>query len=338
MPRIRPSLAGPIAVLCLCPLAWGQARTTAQQNPATPVPAVSDVPNTLQPDLAAPEVSDSYTVGVDDLLSVFVFQMPELTSQVRVDAKGAIRLPMLDAPVPALGLTAIQLAHAIAQAYSGAGIAHDPHVQVIVRQVMSRPIVVMGAVKYPAVFEATRPMYLAEVLARAGGLEAQSGTTLTLTRQSANGPVTRQIDLAKLQDSNDAAADPLLTGGEVVRVLPARLFYVVGALEKPGAFPLQTGEPMSALKALALAQGFSVSAPADRKHAEIIRTAADGVRHELPVNLDQILKHKAPDLPLQAGDILYVPENGTHKVMGLALSDAAQAAVIAFGYNAGAIF
>lgn len=301
------------------------------------LPPPSEIATSLQPDLAAPEVPDNYVLGPDDLISIFVYQMPELTSQVRIDGNGAIRLPMLPSAIKASGLTTPQLASDISRQLLAQGLARSPVVQVIVRQVMSRPIVISGAVRYPTVLQAARPMRLDEALARAGGIEADSGTRILLSTGTGADRQGREIDLNELLNSTSVADDPWLSGGEVVRVLQARMIYVTGALLKPGAFPLRTGEPITVLKALALAEGFSTTSPPDRKHAEIIRTVK-GDRQVIPVNLDRILKHRDPNVEMQAGDLLYVPESGRSKVMSTALNDVAQTAVIALGYNATHIF
>lgn len=309
-----------------------------QVGAITPLPSASAIPPSLQPNLADPEVPDNYLIGINDLLTVFVFQMPEMTSQVRVDSNGEVRMPLLRRAVSAVGLTAPALAVRLQRELLAEGMARDPQVQVVVRQVESRPIVVVGAVRFPTVIQAARPMRLTEVLARTGGLQSDSGTTVLLTTGPESARTSRQINLATLLTTAGANEDPLLAGNDLVRVLPARLIYVTGALAKPGAFALQTGEPISVLKALALAQGFSTTEPADKAHSEIVRTAADGARTVIPINLDRILKHKDPNPLLIAGDLLYVPENGRSKMLAIVAGDMAQAAIIALGYNATHIF
>lgn len=308
----------------------------AQVAPETltplPLPA-GEIPEKMEPDLAPPAVPDNYLIGRNDLLSIFVYQMPELTSQIRVNSEGYIELPFLRRPLPASGQTPMQMRAVVARELVAEGLARDPVVRVLVRQVESRPIVVAGAVRYPEVIQAARPMRLLEVLSRAGGLENTAGTSILLTTPTSSGPVTRELSVQQLLQDPVAGGDPLLIGGETVRVIPARLVYAVGALQKPGAFPIVANEPITVLKALALAQGFSTTMPAAKSHAEIIRTRPDGSRQELHVNLDKILKHKAPDPTLLAGDILYVPENGKGKVLTQALADASQALVVFIGYH-----
>lgn len=301
-------------------------------------PPAANLPNESDADLALPAVPDGYVIGSNDLLSVFVYKMPDFSRQVRVAANGSIRLPLLSQPLAAAGKTANQVAGEISRALVAQQLAVAPTVQVIVRQVLSHPIVVSGAVKSPMVIQASRPMRLLEVLARTGGLGNAAGTTVLLTRETPVGSVTETINLTQLTQTTDSKQNPLLKGGEVVRVLPARMVYAVGAFQKPGAFPVRSGQPVTVLEAIALAQGFSTNSPADKKHAEIIRSTPDGSHIDIPIDINKMLKHQNPDKLLEAGDILYVPDNGKHKALMSALNDASQILIIGIGYNATHIF
>ncbi|MGH9534117.1 MAG: polysaccharide biosynthesis/export family protein, partial [Terriglobales bacterium] len=307
-----------------------------QSEVSTPLPLPlprAETPTAMRPDMMVPAAPDNFVIGRDDLLSVFVYQMPELSAQVRVNSDGYIALPYLQKQLAASGHTAPQVRAEVQQELAAEGLARRPIAQVMVSQVESRPIVVAGAVRYPEVIQAARPMRLLEILSRAGGLGSQSGTTVLVSENTPDGAVTQTYDVTRLLQDPNPGDDPELIGGETVRVVPARLVYAVGALKKPGAFPIQPGEPITVLKALALAQGFSSTMPPNKSHGEIIRTERDGQRVEIPVNLDKILKHQRPDRVLEAGDILYVPENGRRKILIQALSDAAQAGVLIVGYR-----
>ncbi|MGH9525725.1 MAG: polysaccharide biosynthesis/export family protein [Terriglobales bacterium] len=331
-------------VLALSAPGWSQAAPPQAQQSAeypyrqpevsTPLPLPrAEMPTRMSPDLLTPAAPDNYVIGRDDLLSVFVYQMPELSAQVRVNSDGYIALPYMQKQLPASGHTAPQVRAEVQQELAAEGLARRPIARVIVSQVESRPIVVAGAVRYPEVIQAARPMRLLEVLSRAGGMGGKAGTTVLVSEQTPDGLVTQTYDVTRLLQDANPGDDPELVGGETVRVVPARLVYAVGALKKPGAFPIQPGEPITVLKALALSQGFSSTMPANEGHAEIIRTELDGQRVEIPVNLDKVLKHQRPDRVLEAGDILYVPENGRQKLLAQAAQDAAQALMVFVGYH-----
>jgi polysaccharide export outer membrane protein len=347
--RIRPGAAAcAIAWLLLFGLrgaVWAQAAPPAgQANPypypyrpsgaGSPLPLPrAETPTAMSPDMVVPAAPDNYVIGRDDLLSIFVYQMPELTAQVRVNADGYVAVPYLQKELAASGHTAPQVRAELQRELEVEGLARNPIARVIVAQVESRPIVVAGAVRYPEVIQAARPMRLLEVLSRAGGLGQNSGTTVLVSENTPDGVVTQTYDVTRLLQDPNPGDDPELIGGETIRVVPARLVYAVGALQKPGAFPIEAGEPITVLKALALAEGFSSNMPPNKGHSEIIHTKRDGERVEIPINLDKILKHQQPDRVLEAGDVLYVPENGGAKIWKQALADAAQAGVIIIGYR-----
>lgn len=78
---------------------------------------------------------------------------------------------------------------------------------------------------------------------------------------------------------------------------------VMGAVEKPGAFPMTTG--LTVIQAISLAGGFSPLA--SQNSTVVTRNTAEG-RRRIPVRAEDISEGEAPDVPLQAGDIVYVPE------------------------------
>ena len=74
----------------------------------------------------------------------------------------------------------------------------------------------------------------------------------------------------------------------------------------PNAYKVQDGSEISIMQILALSQGL---APYAGKVAYIYRPDGAGGRTEISVPLAKILNRKAPDVPLLANDIFYVPDN-----------------------------
>lgn len=298
--------------------------------PQLPPPALG-TPDNIQPDMVAPAAPDSYIIGKNDLLTVFVYQMPELTRQVRVSSQGTIALPFVTQPFRAAGRTAPQLQQVIARRLLSTGIARDPMVQVIVRQVESKPIVIAGAVTHPMTLQAARPLPLLELLSRAGGLSSDAGDTVLVSRRAGAKTQAQAYNLVQLLRFGNPADNPLLDGGNMVTVLPARLVYVVGSFQRPGAFPLKMGEPITVIKAIALARG--LKGTPNKGQAEIIETLADGSHRETRIHIGKIMRHKLPDPRLHAGDILYVPKDLKRQVLMTALTDAAQVLTLGVAYH-----
>jgi len=312
------------------------AQSTAQPDgDSAAIPLATAESPSMQPDTAEPAAPDTYRIGTNDLLAIFTFQMPELNRQVRVNDQGKVALPFLHQSVVAAGHTAAEVATDIQKDLVEEGLVRAPLVQVTVRQVLSRPIVISGAVKNSIVVQAARPVSLLEALTRAGGADPKAGDIVLVTTSGSETPTVHTYSLSGLLQG-DETQNPILLGNDTVRVLPARLVYAVGALQKPGAFALEASEPLTVLKVLALTQG--IKEPADKRHAELIHLTAAGTRTRTELDLDALLRHRSPDVPLLAGDILYVPENAKGKAMTAILGDLGQAAVIAFGYNAGKVF
>ena len=244
------------------------------------------------------------SIGANDLIAVSVYDAPELTRTVRVESDGVIHLPLLKVAIPASGMLPRKLEAAIADALKSEEIMVDPVVKVTIVEYYSRPISVAGAVRKPLTFQATGNVTLLEALSRAEGLSTEAGQEILVSR---NDGITRRISVRALIDAADPAMNVRLFGGEEIRVPEASKIYVVGNVKRPGAFPMRDTADTSVLKLLALAEGLS---PYSAKLAYIYRRNPDGAaKQEIEIELDKIMKRKSPDVPLQADDVLYIPDN-----------------------------
>jgi polysaccharide export outer membrane protein len=269
-----------------------------------------------------------YVIGTGDLLRVEVFDVPDVTREVRVSESGYISLPLIPVRIRAAGLTSFQLEEKVAELLQVNGLVSHPRVTVYVKEQRSQPITVIGAVKRPMIYQALRQTTLLEVLSEAGGIADDAGSTVLVTRsagprtsggEDANEPPTQPqaivISLKDLLESGDPKFNILVFGGDVVSVPRAGIIYVVGAVERPGGFVLQSeDEEMTALKAVALAQGLKGSAKPGQ--AVIIRKdPATGKKQEIDVNLSKIMARKHEDTPLFANDILFIPDSAGKRVL-----------------------
>lgn len=285
------------ALGCVLLAARGGAQQTQQ--------VVSSVPNSEYVYSNLP----TQPVGPDDLLALSVYDSPELTRTVRVDADGNIRLPMLKDPIQVRGMVPSQLEATIARSLTRGKVLVDPIVTVTIVEYQSRPVNVVGAVKNPLVFQATRPIPLLDALARAGGMREDAGSDIVVSKEVMRAGtltrVTQNIPVRQLIDNADPSLNVMLHGGEEVLVPEAQKIYVVGNVKKPGAYPIRNDEETTILQLLALSEGLS---PFPAKIAYVYRRTPAGAKTEVPVELAKIMKRKAPDVPLQANDVLYIPD------------------------------
>jgi polysaccharide export outer membrane protein len=334
-------------------LAQSAAIRSSQSSP--PVKTAAEINQQLQQEsenlAAATNVfqSSESRIGPDDLLSISVFEAPEMNCTARVSASGEISLLLLGA-VHAAGLTPRELESVLKEKLRRTYMK-DPHVGVFVQELQSHPVSVVGAVKMPGVFQIRGTKTVIEVLSMAQGLADDAGNTVlimhgaedaepsgssgpdgslpgaasvaareALPRSHASTPTPpeengefEEINLKKLLESADSALNVAVRPGDIVKVPRAGIVYVVGEVQKPGGFVLQNNEGISVLQALALAQGPTHTSAINR--ARLIRTdPATGNRTDIPMDLGKILSGKNPDTFLQPKDIVFVPNSAAKTV------------------------
>ena len=241
-----------------------------------------------------------------DLVAVSVYDAPELTRTVRVDPDGTIRLPLLSEGVKAAGLMPRELEIELADALKSGEILVDPVVKVTVIEYHSRPISVMGAVRRPVTLQSDGSMTLLDALARAEGLTDEAGPEIIVTQND----VVQHIAVKELIDGADPKVNLRLLGNEEIRVPVAGKIFVLGNIRKPGGFAVRDPADKTVLKMIALSEGLM---PFSEKTAYIVRRREGETPQEIPIELAKIMDRKSPDVPLEVGDILYVPDNKSRR-------------------------
>jgi polysaccharide export outer membrane protein len=293
--------------LALSALFAGVLPITAQDTSRQTVPApVADVnPSSNLP---------FQPVGPEDLLGLQVYDAPEFTRTVRVSEKGSIRLPMLKSEIRVQGLLPNEIEVMVKEALQREQLFVDPFVTVNIVEYHSRPISVAGAVRTPTIFQAIGSVTLMDALARAGGLVPdQAGAEIIVTRPNGDtgAQSIQRIPVKALFDGSDPELNLKLTGGEVIRVPDVGKIIVSGSVVHPGPVPVLDGVANTVTTAIAQAQG---TIQYYSHTVYIFRPDDKGVRHEIKVDLGKIQARKAPDVQLQARDILYVPDSSRRRI------------------------
>ena len=248
--------------------------------------------------LASDVKQGDYVIGSGDLLGIEVFDVPELSRDVRVNETGYISLPLMPSKVRAGGLTPFQLQDKLAELLQTNGLVSTPQVSVSVKEQHSQPITVIGAVRTPMVIQALRKTTLLQALSQAGGISDDAGTTVIVTRpapeasESADpgdapapsAPQTFTINLADILESGDSRFNIPLIGGDVVSVPRAGIIYVVGAVQKPGGFLMQNDSGPHDHAEDAVSRGRDDEHGEDRRMPssfEKISTPGSGIRFRL---------------------------------------------------------
>lgn len=157
-------------------------------------PAQRSAPATQRPAPAAPD-PDEYRLGPEDVLDVFVWKEPDLTTAATVRPDGKISVPLIG-DLPASGRTASQLQQEITKRLSH--FVSEPVVTVIVKQFNSFTIPVLGEVRRPDVYKVSRKITVLDAIALAGGFtEFAKKDHVIVIRKSSSGEQRITINLKK---------------------------------------------------------------------------------------------------------------------------------------------
>lgn len=267
-------------------------------------------------------IGPNYLLGPEDVVEISVFNVPELSKfDAQVANDGTISLPLIGA-VRAAGLTQRQLRDELAEKL-GAKYLNDPQVTLYIKSFMSRPVSVLGSVAKPGQYYLTGRRSLTEVLAMAGGLAsvgAAAGKYVYIERPEGfhdlpqvdgivqKAPDKISIELHKLLYSQDTSLNIEIHPFDEITVSRAGIVYLVGAFNRPGGYVLDNKDSMTAMEAIALAQG--VGGNARMSQGKIIHRSLSGtVNSEVSIDVKKLMQGKIPDVTLADNDIFFVPNS-----------------------------
>ncbi len=167
------------------------------------------------PPAAKAPVPGLYRVGPGDVLRVIVWGEEGLDLVLRVRPDGRITLPMVH-DVRAAGKTPEELGQEIAKGL--AAFIRHPDVAVIVQEIGSIRLYVLGEVNQQGVLSFSRRPSLLETLAAAGGLTPMARGRILVIHHARGGDLRRQYDLDQVIQGKKGAFDPRLDPGDIVVV------------------------------------------------------------------------------------------------------------------------
>jgi protein involved in polysaccharide export with SLBB domain len=321
-------LAAAVFGLAQAPSVCGQAPAQPQQqSPLQPQPqtAVQPLPqNPVQPqqtpletqqqtndrirDLSARTATapHDYIIGRGDVISLEVFEIPEFSRDVRVSQTGTIGLPLVPVRLYVAGLTELQVQQKVAEVLEANGLVSHPQVMVSVRERRSKPITIVGAVGHSMVYQADHPVTLVQVLAEAGGITADAGDTVNITRAQVPEEVNSNEPPEIGPEDTVSATNPTPP-----TTPPAPLDAAIGKSSSE-ALPPGIQLPQAPAKQTAPQTGSTATPP------PITNSDVAPPVNTITVNLAELLERgdTTNNIPLQAGDIVTVPHAGIVYALG----------------------
>jgi polysaccharide export outer membrane protein len=289
-------------------------------------------------------VRTTYALGPDDQLIIRVADVPDITDKPqRIDPNGDLRLPLVG-KVHAAGMTVEALEQELTKRLKV--YLQEPDVSILLTEFKSQPVSVVGAVGSSGVRQLEGRKTLIEILSLAGGITAEAGPTIRITRRLDVGPIPlaeASADSASGFSTVEIPAKPLMDGlspekniivqpYDVISVPKADAVFVVGEVGRPGPVPLSSGQSVSVLEALANAGGvLRTSAP---KSARVLRRVpGQDTRAEINVDVWKITQGTAADMRLSSGDILVIPDNTGRRIAARSIEAAIQAGTFFLTYG-----
>jgi protein involved in polysaccharide export with SLBB domain/capsular polysaccharide biosynthesis protein len=275
-----------------------------------PPPAAAETNTLLSATAAGPKLApwqQHLTLGPGDLVNISIYgQRDSVRSAIPIGPDGRISYLQIQ-DVMASGLTIDELRETLT-----AEIARfERHSRVIVtpNEYRSKKFYLMGTIMDKGAYTLDRPMTILEAIAQARGIatglldqttvEIADLSRAFLVRNGKRLP----IDFEKLFEQGDLTQNILLEPGDYLYFPSdnANSVYVLGAVLRPG--PLGAGSQKTLLGAITARGGF---VPGSFRQRVLIVRGSLNQPKTIVVNVAAILSAREPDVPIEAGDIIYV--------------------------------
>ena len=208
-------ISGTVLLLLFSVGTWAQDNANAKQGEKS---AAASASQSKEPSSSKEPVSvagPDYVIGADDNLHISVWKEPELTNTLPVRPDGKISMPLLD-DVQAAGLTPMQLASSLTEKLKK--YLADPRVTVVVTQMNSQRVYVLGEVIHTGAMALLPDMTVLQALATAGFTQFANTKGIYILR-TANGKQQKlPFNYRQVVKGDDVAQNISLKPGDTIVV------------------------------------------------------------------------------------------------------------------------
>ncbi len=217
--------------LTIAPPASAQEQPKTVSDASSPAPAVAELASRtperrsaatasvplLASTTVVPQLVDTtkdYRIGPEDVLDILVWKQENLSRTVPVRPDGKVSLPLVN-DIQAAGLTPTELRTRLTDRLTE--YVSAPEVSVIVKEVHSVKVSVLGAVRMPGHYEVKSPSTVLDLIARAQGLTEFADRARIVVLRQVGGATTRvPFNYRKVAEGAEQDNFPVLPGDIIV--------------------------------------------------------------------------------------------------------------------------
>ena len=207
-----------IAAVLTAIIVWSGFASAQQITQKPGVPAGFE---NRQPPPAPPAPPPDYKIGVDDVLTVFLWREKEISGDFVVRPDGKVSIPLMN-DLAAAGLTVDEFRKVVEEAAK----THftDPTVTITVKEMRSRKVFIQGSVNKQGAYIISGPMTISQLISQAGGLlewaDKKNILVISASLKDKNGqPLTYKVNYDDLMKGRNVARNNIeLRPGDTVIV------------------------------------------------------------------------------------------------------------------------
>ncbi|MCD6584131.1 MAG: SLBB domain-containing protein [Desulfobacteraceae bacterium] len=240
--------------------------------------------------------AQDYILGEGDVLTISVYDQPDLQSTVRISGDGMIALPLIG-QLSAIGQSVEKLGNGI-ESLLADGYIINPHVTIFIEEFRNRKATILGGINNPGLYELKGHTTLLELISKAGGLKEKAASEAIIQRDQPDSKQKKVIvvNLFQLMEQGQESLNLTIINGDNIYIPKKKVFYVTGEIKKPDVYDYEEG--LTVIQVLTKAGGLNDKAAPSR--IRIIRST-DGK--------ENVLEKVKMDLTIHPNDVIVVPES-----------------------------
>jgi polysaccharide export outer membrane protein len=261
---------------------------------------------------AIAQAPEAYKLRPDDIVRIQIYNEPQVNAEAPIGKDGTLTAPFLE-PMQVEGMTIAELRRELAKAYVKRLRLRDPKVSVMIIRFRTVRASVGGFVNRPGVYDLRPGDSLITLLNFGGGPIPDRADLRRATLRKAGSSELIPIDLFSILNRADTTQNYTIEDGDELNIPESNnRVLVIGQVPRPNAYFYK--EPMTVQDALAQAGG-EIPTRSWLSRTLVIRERAGmpGVYDRIQVDIVRFIRNgdSAQNIPLQPGDIVYVPETKT---------------------------